>query len=66
MDTVPQTHCFSKNLVALGIEPGLLDVQPGTLTTRPQRRSNFHLAALKMEVEDDLWKTIEIHTFQLF
>jgi hypothetical protein len=26
-------------LVAPGIEPGPLDLQPGTLTTRPQRRS---------------------------
>jgi hypothetical protein len=28
-----------KNLVAPRIEPGPLDLQPGTLTTRPQRRS---------------------------
>jgi hypothetical protein len=34
-----QTHCFSENLVAPGIETGPLDLQPGTLTTRPQRRS---------------------------
>jgi hypothetical protein len=31
-----QTHYFSENLVALGIEPGPLDLYPGTLTTRPQ------------------------------
>jgi hypothetical protein len=34
-----QTHYFSENLVASGIEPGHRDLQPGTLTTRPQRRS---------------------------
>jgi hypothetical protein len=34
-----QTHYCSKNLVAPGIEPGLLDLQPGILTTRPQRLS---------------------------
>jgi hypothetical protein len=32
-----------KNLVAPGIEPRPLDLQPGTLTTRPQRRSlHYH------------------------
>jgi hypothetical protein len=37
-----QTHYFSENLVASGIEPGPLDLVPGTLTTtRPQRRSTF-------------------------
>jgi hypothetical protein len=30
---------FSENLVAPGIEPGPLDLSPGTLTTIPQRRS---------------------------
>jgi hypothetical protein len=31
-----QTHYFSENLVAPGIEPVSLDLQPGTLmTTRP-------------------------------
>jgi hypothetical protein len=34
-----QTHYFSENLVMPGIEPGPLDLLPGTLTTRPQRRS---------------------------
>jgi hypothetical protein len=34
-----QTHYFSENLVAPGMESGPLDLQPGTLTTRPQRRS---------------------------
>jgi hypothetical protein len=28
-----QTHYFSENLVAPGIEPGPLDLQPGILTT---------------------------------
>jgi hypothetical protein len=32
-----QTRYFSENLVETGIEP--LDLQPGALTTRPQRRS---------------------------
>jgi hypothetical protein len=36
-----QTHCFSENLVVLGIEPGTLDLWPRTLTTRPQRRSKW-------------------------
>jgi hypothetical protein len=34
-----QTHYFSKNLVAPGIEAGPLHLWPGTLSTRPQRRS---------------------------
>jgi hypothetical protein len=34
-----QTHYFSENPVASGIEPGPLDLQPGTLTTRPQGRA---------------------------
>jgi hypothetical protein len=34
-----QTHYFSENVVEPEIEPGPLDLQPGTLTTRPQRRS---------------------------
>jgi hypothetical protein len=34
-----QTHYFSENLVAQGIEHGPLDLYPGTLTTRPQRQS---------------------------
>jgi hypothetical protein len=33
------THYFSENLVVLGIEPGPLDLYPGTLTTRLQRWS---------------------------
>jgi hypothetical protein len=36
-----QRHYFSENLAEEGIEPGPLDLQPGTLTTKPQRRSNF-------------------------
>jgi hypothetical protein len=36
-----QAHYFSENLVASGIQPGPLDLQPGTLTTRPQGRSTF-------------------------
>jgi hypothetical protein len=36
--TAFQTHYFSENLVAPGIEQGPLDLQPGTLTTRPQIR----------------------------
>jgi hypothetical protein len=34
-----QTHSFPDNLVAPEIEPGPLDLQPTTLTTRPQRWS---------------------------
>jgi hypothetical protein len=33
-----QTHYFSDNLVAPGIEPGPLNLWPGTLPTNPQRR----------------------------
>jgi hypothetical protein len=33
-----QTHYFSENLVATGIEPGPLDLQPGTLITRTQEQ----------------------------
>jgi hypothetical protein len=32
---------YSEDLIASGIEPGPLDLQPGTLTTRPQRRSTW-------------------------
>jgi hypothetical protein len=35
------THYFSENVVAPGIEPGPLDLKPGTVTTRPQRWSTF-------------------------
>jgi hypothetical protein len=34
-----QTHYSLENLVAPGIEPGSLDVQPRSMATRPQRRS---------------------------
>jgi hypothetical protein len=34
-----ETHYFSESLVAPRIEPGPLDMLPGTLTTRLQRRS---------------------------
>jgi hypothetical protein len=40
VDPVPDPLLL-RNLVAPGIEHGLLDLQPGTLTTRPQRRSTF-------------------------
>jgi hypothetical protein len=33
-----QTYYFSENVVAPAIEPGSLDLYPGALTTRPQRR----------------------------
>jgi hypothetical protein len=36
-----QTHYFSENLVEPGVEPGTLDLQPKTLTARPQKRSTF-------------------------
>jgi hypothetical protein len=36
-----QTNYFSENLVTPGIESGPLDMKPGTLTARPQRRSTF-------------------------
>jgi hypothetical protein len=39
--TLFQTHYFSENLVAPGIEPGPLALYPGTLTTRPQGRFTF-------------------------
>jgi hypothetical protein len=35
------THYFSENLVVPGIEPGPLNLQPGTLATRAHRRSTF-------------------------
>jgi hypothetical protein len=37
VDPVPDPLLLRKNLVAPGIEPGPLDLQAGTLTTRPQR-----------------------------
>jgi hypothetical protein len=36
-----QTNYFLENLIVPGIEPGPLDLQPGTLTTRPQGQSTF-------------------------
>jgi hypothetical protein len=39
VDPVPSPYHFTENLVAPGIELGLLDLSPGTLTTRPQKRS---------------------------
>jgi hypothetical protein len=33
-----QAHYFSENVVAPGIELGPLDLEPGTLTNRLQRR----------------------------
>jgi hypothetical protein len=39
--TLFQTHYSSENLVAPGIEPRSLDLQPRTLTTTPQRWSLF-------------------------
>jgi hypothetical protein len=36
-----QIHCFSENLVVPEIEPWPLDLETGTLTTGPQRRSTF-------------------------
>jgi hypothetical protein len=32
-----QTQYFSENLIAPGIESGPLDMQPGSVATRPQR-----------------------------
>jgi hypothetical protein len=37
VDSIP--NHFSQNLEAPRIEPGPLDLKPGTLTTRPQKRS---------------------------
>jgi hypothetical protein len=50
-----QTHYFSENLVAPGIQPGPLDLQPRTLTTRPQRQS-FRLWVIEKKqcLKDDL------------
>jgi hypothetical protein len=33
-----KNYYFSENLVAPGIEPGALDLYPGTMTTRPYMR----------------------------
>jgi hypothetical protein len=43
-----QTHYFSENLVAPEIEPWPLDLQPGTQTTRPPRRSFSSNRQLKL------------------
>jgi hypothetical protein len=42
------THYFSENLVAPVIEPGPLDLWPGTLTTRPQRWSSYDCKYFKV------------------
>jgi hypothetical protein len=36
-----QIHYISENLVAPGIEPGRVDLQPGTLTTRPHKQYSY-------------------------
>jgi hypothetical protein len=42
-----QTHYYSENLVAPGIEHGPLVLQPENLTTRPQRWSTFFYITYK-------------------
>jgi hypothetical protein len=37
-----QTY-YSQNLVAPGVEHGTLDLYPGTMTTRSQRRSMYDI-----------------------
>jgi hypothetical protein len=49
VDPVPD-HYFLENLVAPGIEPRPLDLYPGTLTTRPQRRSMIRYIREKYEI----------------
>jgi hypothetical protein len=44
-----QTHWYSENLLAPGIEPGPLGLQTGALTTRPQRRSEDTNEVTKLE-----------------
>jgi hypothetical protein len=39
---------FSESLVAPGIEPGPLDLQPGTMTTRPQRQISWYIDVPKI------------------
>jgi hypothetical protein len=43
-----QTHYLSENLVVPGIESRHLDLYPGTLTTRPQRRSILLLLSVAL------------------
>jgi hypothetical protein len=51
-----QAHYFSENLVAPGIEPEPLDMQPGTLTTRPQKLS--HVDDKNRILKTQVWKCI--------
>jgi hypothetical protein len=45
-------HLYSQNLVATVIEPGPRDLWPGTLTTRPQRRSTCYNLFLSLYFSD--------------
>jgi hypothetical protein len=45
-------HYFSENLVAPGIKSGPKNLWPGTLTIRPQRRSNMLQLRRKTEQAD--------------
>jgi hypothetical protein len=42
-----QTHYFSENLIAPGIEPGTFGSVARNLTTRPQRRHLFRIILVK-------------------
>jgi hypothetical protein len=52
-------YCYSENLVTPGIEPKALDLQPGSLTTRPQRLS--FLAYSKAEIKNSGGPLININ-----
>jgi hypothetical protein len=49
-----ETNYISENLVAPGIVPGPLDLQPGTLTARQQRWSNVLVQFEKMHYHGDV------------
>jgi hypothetical protein len=60
-----QTHYFPENLVDLGIEPGRLDLYPGTLPTRPQRRSKGKYIIILKRIPVNYSETTSASTYTL-
>jgi hypothetical protein len=64
---VPDPLFLRQNLVAPGIEPGPLDLYPGTLTTRPQRRCMDIITNIKFHtsISQDINDTLNYETIHL-
>jgi hypothetical protein len=60
-----QTHYFSENLVVQGIEPGPLDLLPGTMTTRLER-PHLHSISVPDKVHIFIFASLCIPPFVIF